>query len=122
MAELADALDSGSSESNFMQVRPLLSAPKKTTLKKVVFFYPIRRIGMESVATQRYGITHSRVWNHRKVYGIAYLPTQSLSFFKNKLTFFNTSLALSKANAFKASSYPNIIYWLSSNPSLCLGI
>ena len=29
MAELADALDSGSSESNFMQVRPLLSAPHK---------------------------------------------------------------------------------------------
>ena len=28
MAELADALDSGSSEGNFMQVRFLLSAPK----------------------------------------------------------------------------------------------
>lgn len=28
MAELADALDSGSSESNFVQVRFLLSAPK----------------------------------------------------------------------------------------------
>ena len=28
MAELADALDSGSSESNFMQVQVLLPAPK----------------------------------------------------------------------------------------------
>ena len=30
MAELADALDSGSSESNFMEVQVLLPAPKKT--------------------------------------------------------------------------------------------
>ena len=29
MAELADALDSGSSEGSFMQVRPLLPAPKQ---------------------------------------------------------------------------------------------
>ena len=29
MAELADALDSGSSESNFMQVQVLLPAPKQ---------------------------------------------------------------------------------------------
>ena len=29
MAELADALDSGSSESNFMEVQVLLPAPKK---------------------------------------------------------------------------------------------
>ena len=32
MAELADALDSGSSEGNFVQVRFLLSAPKVQTL------------------------------------------------------------------------------------------
>ena len=32
MAELADALDSGSSEGNFMQVQFLLSAPWKSTL------------------------------------------------------------------------------------------
>ncbi len=30
MAELADALDSGSSECKFMQVRPLLSAPNSS--------------------------------------------------------------------------------------------
>ena len=30
MAESADALDSGSSESNFMEVQVLLSAPNKT--------------------------------------------------------------------------------------------
>ena len=29
MAELADALDSGSSESNFMEVQVLLPAPKR---------------------------------------------------------------------------------------------
>ena len=33
MAELADALDSGSSESNFMQVQVLLSAPTKSINK-----------------------------------------------------------------------------------------
>ena len=32
MAELADALDSGSSEGNFMQVQVLLPAPKKHLL------------------------------------------------------------------------------------------
>ncbi len=32
MAELADALDSGSSEGNFMQVRFLLPAPKNKTV------------------------------------------------------------------------------------------
>ena len=32
MAELADALDSGSSESNFMQVQVLFPAPAKTTI------------------------------------------------------------------------------------------
>ncbi len=33
MAELADALDSGSSESNFMQVRPLLPAPRRSKVR-----------------------------------------------------------------------------------------
>ena len=32
MAELADALDSGSSEGNFMQVQVLLSAPRRSKL------------------------------------------------------------------------------------------
>ena len=35
MAELADALDSGSSESNFMQVQVLLPAPSKGYKKDV---------------------------------------------------------------------------------------
>lgn len=35
MAELADALDSGSSEGNFMQVQVLLSAPVKFQLSKL---------------------------------------------------------------------------------------
>ncbi|CAB1261938.1 hypothetical protein CLOSBL3_20151 [Clostridiaceae bacterium BL-3] len=35
MAELADALDSGSSERNFMQVQVLLSAPIKNLVLKV---------------------------------------------------------------------------------------
>ena len=41
MAELADALDSGSSEGNFMQVRFLLSAPTKNGCfyKATVFLY-----------------------------------------------------------------------------------
>ena len=34
MAELADALDSGSSESNFMQVQVLFPAPKKKARQK----------------------------------------------------------------------------------------
>ena len=39
MAELADALDSGSSESNFMEVQVLLPAPKKTDeFRSSVFF------------------------------------------------------------------------------------
>ena len=39
MAELADALDSGSSESNFMEVQVLLPAPKKKKLAiESVFF------------------------------------------------------------------------------------
>ena len=38
MAELADALDSGSSESNFMQVRPLLSAPKNRQVLNLSVF------------------------------------------------------------------------------------
>ena len=37
MAELADALDSGSSEGNFMQVQVLLPAPKNLVLRNEVF-------------------------------------------------------------------------------------
>ena len=38
MAELADALDSGSSEGNFMQVQFLLSAPKRKRVVLRLFF------------------------------------------------------------------------------------
>ena len=42
MAELADALDSGSSESNFMEVQVLLPAPNKNlvvdTITRFLFF------------------------------------------------------------------------------------
>ncbi len=38
MAELADALDSGSSESNFMQVRPLLPAPRRSIVNFASIF------------------------------------------------------------------------------------
>ena len=38
MAELADALDSGSSESNFMQVQFLLPAPKRKSRLLAAFF------------------------------------------------------------------------------------
>ena len=39
MAELADALDSGSSRGNLVQVQVLLSAPKTVQSKVVVLFY-----------------------------------------------------------------------------------
>ncbi len=49
MAELADALDSGSSESNFMQVRPLLLAPKeKAPVGAFFFWYMIKGRGRTS--------------------------------------------------------------------------
>ena len=38
MAELADALDSGSSESNFMQVQVLFPAPERFERSKRFFF------------------------------------------------------------------------------------
>ena len=42
MAELADALDSGSSEGDFVQVQLLLSPPEnKKTLTRVFFCYSI---------------------------------------------------------------------------------
>ena len=41
MAELADALDSGSSESNFMQVQVLFPAPRLSIVLSL-FFYFIR--------------------------------------------------------------------------------
>ena len=46
MAELADALDSGSSESNFMQVQVLFPAPIKKTIihRMVVFLFHKREI------------------------------------------------------------------------------
>ena len=48
MAELADALDSGSSESNFMEVQVLLPAPKNPQKQMVLriflcFFRPTDR-------------------------------------------------------------------------------
>ena len=39
MAELTDALDSGSSESNFMEVQVLLPAPTRWFVKIIVFFF-----------------------------------------------------------------------------------
>ena len=39
MAELADALDSGSSEGNFMQVQVLLPAPKNKGLLRLSFIF-----------------------------------------------------------------------------------
>ena len=38
MAELADALDSGSSDSNVVEVQVLLPAPNKKTARVAVFF------------------------------------------------------------------------------------
>ena len=40
MAELADALDSGSSESNFMEVQVLLSAPRGLIQSNLFSFAP----------------------------------------------------------------------------------
>ena len=39
MAELADALDSGSSESNFMQVQVLFPAPKRSSFQVAMIFF-----------------------------------------------------------------------------------
>ena len=51
MAELADALDSGSSESNFMQVQVLFPAPKKKSSAKALgFFFCKSRNGIEEAA------------------------------------------------------------------------
>ena len=44
MAELADALDSGSSESNFMQVQVLFPAPNKSFRENGSFYFLQRNI------------------------------------------------------------------------------
>ena len=44
MAELADALDSGSSECKFMQVQVLLSAPRRSKLCLLRFFLAKRHV------------------------------------------------------------------------------
>ena len=50
MAELADALDSGSSESNFMQVQVLFPAPRKSSAKVPGFFFCKPGNGLEEAA------------------------------------------------------------------------
>ena len=50
MAELADALDSGSSESNFMQVQVLFPAPRKKLGKTLGFFFCKSGNGFEEAA------------------------------------------------------------------------
>ena len=47
MAELADALDSGSSEVTFVQVQVLLPAPKKQMETICFFFLPNFKAGRE---------------------------------------------------------------------------
>ena len=47
MAELADALDSGSSESNFMQVQVLFPAPQKKARRKRRAFFVNSGNGLE---------------------------------------------------------------------------
>ncbi len=42
MAELADALDSGSSEGSFMQVQVLLSAPKMQVSTETCIFFVLK--------------------------------------------------------------------------------
>ena len=50
MAELADALDSGSSESDFMQVQVLFPAPKKKLGKNAGLLFCKPRNGLEEAA------------------------------------------------------------------------
>ncbi len=54
MAELVDALDSGSSEGYFMKVQVLLPAPKKNEAIASFFFYPSRRLGISSRRSREY--------------------------------------------------------------------
>ena len=44
MAELADALDSGSSESNFMQVQVLFPAPNENFRENGSFYFTLKKI------------------------------------------------------------------------------
>ena len=56
MAELADALDSGSSESNFMKVQVLLSAPTNDRYRTVSVFCSSRHFDAEPLTRRRRGI------------------------------------------------------------------
>ena len=54
MAELADALDSGSSESNFMQVQVLFPAPRKKLGKSAgLLFFVNSGNGLEEAAVNQ---------------------------------------------------------------------
>ena len=48
MAELADALDSGSSESNFMEVQVLLPAPFRVEITDFCYLYSFLLIWWEA--------------------------------------------------------------------------
>ena len=55
MAELADALDSGSSESNFMEVQVLLPAPKSAIGFRLLFCFRMAELAGLAAARSRAG-------------------------------------------------------------------